>query len=205
MALSQPGCLPQFRHINRYWDREHQHWSAKILPGEYYVTDSPHEVIATTLGSCVSACVRDAHQGIGGMNHFMLPVQASAESGWVNTATRYGSFAMEHLINDILKQGGDRRNLEVKLCGGGKILAGMTDIGRRNIEFIKEYLKTEGLRLIAEDLGDIYPRKVLYYPGSGIMRVRKLRRLHNDTVIRREQAYREELETQPVTGDVEIF
>lgn len=203
--MPQPKCLSQFRHINRYWDREHQHWAAKILPGEYYVTHSPDEVIATTLGSCVSACVRDTRNGIGGMNHFMLPLQASAEHGWVDAATRYGSYAMEHLINDILKQGGERRYLEVKLSGGGKIMANMTDVGRRNIEFIRHYLEVEGLPLTAEDLGDIYPRKVLYYPITGVMRVKKLRRLHNDTVIRREQAYRAELETQPDAGDVELF
>lgn len=205
MQMPQPKCLPQFRHINRYWDREHQHWAAKILPGEYYVTHSPDEVIATTLGSCVSACVRDTRNGIGGMNHFMLPLQASAEHGWVDAATRYGSYAMEHLINDILKQGGERRYLEVKLSGGGKIMANMTDVGRRNIEFIRHYLDIEGLPLTAEDLGDIYPRKVLYYPITGVMRVKKLRRLHNDTLIKREQAYRAELETQPDTGDVELF
>lgn len=205
MQLSQPRCLPQFRHINRYWDREHQHWVAKILPGEYYVTTSPDEVIATTLGSCVSACVRDTRNGIGGMNHFMLPLQASADHGWVDAATRYGSYAMEHLINDILKQGGERRFLEVKLSGGGKIMANMTDVGRCNIEFIRHYLDMEGLPLTAEDLGDVYPRKVLYYPITGVMRVKKLRKLHNDTLIKREQAYRAELETQPDAGDVELF
>ncbi len=205
MQMPQPKCLPQFRHINRYWDREHQHWAAKILPGEYYVTRSPDEVIATTLGSCVSACVRDTRNGIGGMNHFMLPLQASAEHGWVDAATRYGSYAMEHLINDILKQGGERRYLEVKLSGGGKIMANMTDVGRRNIEFIRHYLDIEGLPLTAEDLGDIYPRKVLYYPITGVMRVKKLRRLHNDTLIKREQIYRAELESQPDAGGVELF
>lgn len=206
MQLPQPQCLPQFRHINRYWDREHQHWSAKILPGEYYVTTSQDEVIATTLGSCVSACIRDTRYGIGGMNHFMLPTQASPHhSGWLDVATRYGSYAMEHLINDILKAGGDRRYLEVKLCGGGKIMANMTDVGRRNIAFIRDYLQMERLTLKAEDLGDVYPRKVLYYPITGVMRVKKLRRLHNDTLIQREQTYRAELEAQPDTGDIELF
>lgn len=205
LQIPQPKCLPQFKHINRYWDREHQHWSAKILPGEYYVTLSPHEAIATTLGSCVSACIRDSRIGIGGMNHFMLPIQTNPDTDWMNLATRYGSYAMEHLINDILKAGGERRHLEVKLSGGGKIMANMTDVGLRNIEFIRHYIHVEGMSLISEDLGDIYPRKVLYYPNTGVMKVKKLRRLHNDTLIRRERTYRTELEVQPDAGDVELF
>ena len=176
------------------------------MPGEYYVTTQPDEAIATTLGSCVSACIRDKVFGIGGMNHFMLPVKSEHGSDdWMDSATRYGSFAMEHLINDILKAGGNRNNLEVKLTGGGKIMQNMSDVGARNIEFALEYLRTEHLEAISEDLGDIYPRKVLYYPATGRLRIKRLRTLHNDTLIQREQAYQHELEEQPDSGGVELF
>ena len=123
----------------------------------------------------------------------------------MDSATRYGSFAMEHLINDILKQGGNRNNLEVKLTGGGKIMANMSDVGARNIEFAIEYLQTENLDVIIQDLGDIYPRKVLYYPTTGRLRVKKLRTLHNETLVQREQAYQNELNVQPDSGGVELF
>lgn len=202
----QPSCLREFEHVNRYWDRANATWAAKILPGEYYVTTQPDEVIATTLGSCVSACIRDKVFGIGGMNHFMLPIQSEhAADTWMDSATRYGSFAMEHLINDILKQGGNRKNLEVKLTGGGRIMANMSDVGARNIEFALEYLQTENLDVIVQDLGDIYPRKVLYYPTTGRLRVKKLRTLHNETLVQREQAYQNELSVQPDSGGVELF
>ncbi len=204
-----PPALPGFQRINRYWDPMHAIFAAKLLPGEYYVTREDESVV-TVLGSCVSACVRDPLMGIGGMNHFMLPANQSDPSsgkwgGDLDASTRYGSFAMERLINDILKHGGIRRNLEVKVFGGGRILAHMTDIGLRNIEFVRHYLLMEGLRIAAEDLGEIYPRKVYYFPATGKVRVMKLRSLHNNTIVDRESAYRQEIEKKPVTGDVELF
>jgi len=202
----QPTCLPDFEHVNRYWDRNNGIWAAKILPGEYYVSQNKKEVIATTLGSCVSACIRDKVFGIGGMNHFMLPLKNQHGSeDWMDSATRYGSYAMEHLINDILKAGGNRKNLEVKLTGGGKIVANMSDVGLRNIEFALEYLKTENLNVLSQDLGDVYPRKVLYFPESGRMLVKRLRSLHNETLLEREKSYQHELEVQPDSGGVELF
>jgi len=202
----QPTCLPDFDHVNRYWDRANKIWAAKILPGQYYVSKYGDEVIATTLGSCVSACIRDNKLGIGGMNHFMLPLKHEHGSeDWMGAATRYGSYAMEHLINDILKAGGKRKNLEVKLAGGGKIVANMSDVGQRNIDFVLDYLQTENLDVFVQDLGDVHPRKVLYYPDSGRLRVKRLRSLHNETLVEREKSYQQELEVQPDSGGVELF
>ena len=202
-ATHPPPALPGYEHINRYWDRVNERWAAKILPGEYYVS-MRGELITTVLGSCVSACVRDSRLGIGGMNHFMLPSRDRTDHSDPITA-RYGSFAMETLINDILKNGGRRRNLEVKIFGGGQILAHMTDIGAKNIHFVKEYLALEKITLNAEDVGGPHPRKVLYYPDEGRVRVKKLRSLHNDTIIEREKRYIDELEQQPTAGDIELF
>jgi chemotaxis protein CheD len=206
---NMPKVLPGFEHVNRYWDRQNLVFAAKILPGEYYVTASD-EMITTVLGSCVSACVRDTSVGVGGMNHFMLPHHNPGETAtWgdtaVSSATRYGSYAMEHLINDILKLGGRRSNLEVKLFGGGKVLAAMTDVGSRNISFVEEYLKTEGLAITGQDMGDVHPRKVNYYPASGRVRVKKLRSMHNDTIVRREREYMHHLAKEPVVGDIDLF
>ncbi|MDH5408466.1 MAG: chemoreceptor glutamine deamidase CheD [Gammaproteobacteria bacterium] len=207
--LPKPGkALRGFSEINRYWDRQRKLYAAKILPGQYYVTTSD-ELIITVLGSCVSACIRDPAMGIGGMNHFMLPL--GADSGKLmsrNTdATRYGNFAMEKLINDILKNGGRREHLEIKVFGGGKVIQHMTetDIGGRNIKFVREYLATEGFKIAAEDLGDVYPRKVIYDPKSGKVQIKKLRKMHNSTIIERESSYRSELEQKPISGDIELF
>ncbi|MGD8569465.1 MAG: chemoreceptor glutamine deamidase CheD [Gammaproteobacteria bacterium] len=201
-------ALRGFKHINRYWDRSHGCYAAKLLPGDYYIT-THEEIIVTTLGSCISACIRDRVFGIGGMNHFMLPYHSTVADNWKNTrlsaSNRYGSYAMENLINDILKNGGERRHLEVKIFGGGKILAQMTDIGRNNINFIKQYIETEGLNLLAEDTGDIYPRKIVYFPITGKVWVKKLRSLQNRTIFERESRYLHDIQNRPISGDVELF
>lgn len=202
-----PRALPGFSKITRYWDGAHGMYAAKLLPGEFYVT-AERETIVTVLGSCVSACVRDPVFGIGGMNHFMLPVSqgsGSWESSGSSASTRYGSHAMEQLINEILKNGGNRRNLEVKLTGGGRILAQMTDVGRKNISFVEDYVKIECLKVLSHDLGDIYPRKVYYTPSTGKLLVKKLRSLHNNTIVERESHYLHEIEAAPVQGEVELF
>jgi chemotaxis protein CheD len=112
---------------------------------------------------------------------------------------------MEHLLNEILKNGGMRKNLEIKVFGGGKILAQMTDIGDKNIQFVLDYIKTEGLKLLSHDLGDIYPRKVQYHPKSGKVRVKKLRSLHNDTITAREREYLRSLSSTQQEGEIDLF
>jgi len=195
-----------FVHINRFYDRERDCISAKILPGEYYVTTADEHIL-TVLGSCVSACIRDRVFGIGGMNHFMLPknYKDDNEKFNISDAARYGNYAMEHLINDILKNGGRRENLEVKIVGGGRIIANMSNVGLKNVHFVKEYLQTEGFEIMGEDVGDIYPRKVAYYPLTGKVKVKKLRSLHNDTVLTREEEYANTIVQKPVAGDIELF
>ena len=202
-----PRALRGFSEINRYWDRQREIYAAKILPGEYYVTTN-NELIVTVLGSCVSACIRDPAMAIGGMNHFMLPASAEMSSSAFNSeATRYGNFAMEKLINDILKNGGRREALEIKLFGGGKVIAHMhqADVGNRNIKFALDYVATEGFRVAAQDLGDIFPRKVVYDPISGKVQIKKLRKLHNETIAKREVGYLETIKEQPAAGDIELF
>ena len=203
-----PPSLPQFGQITRYWDPALGAFVAKLLPGEYYVS-SHGEVICTVLGSCVSACIRDRTRGLGGMNHFMLPIdQSSGTSAWsegVSAATRYGNIAMEMLVNDLLKLGARRQNLEVKLVGGGKVLAAATDVGANNIEFVRRYVETEGFTVAGEDLGETYPRKVYYFPDSGKVRVKKLLKLNNTTIFDREKAYMQNLKAAPKSGGVELF
>ena len=197
-------ALKGFESIKRYWDKQNGEWGAKILPGEYYVTIYD-EYVSTVLGSCVSACIRDSKLGVGGMNHFMLPATDNDIDKRHSDAARYGNFAMEHLINAIMKNGGRRENLEVKIFGGGKILANMSDVGLRNIEFVREYIATENLKLISEDVGEVFPRKVVYYPATGKVMVKRLRSLHNDTVIERERTYLDGIIKKPVKGDIELF
>ncbi len=189
----EPKPLAGFEHVARYWDGVHNTWAAKILPGELYVS-TQGEMIATVLGSCVSACIRDKKLGVGGMNHFMLPEQSEHSSDvWgsnpVTQNSRYGTWAMEFLINEILKRGGQRKNLEVKLFGGGQMIASMSDIGQRNILFVYNYLHNEGLEIVKADVGDVYARKVLYFPDTGSVKMRRISNVKNDTLMKRETEY----------------
>lgn len=199
--------LPGFEHVRRYWDPAQGSMTAKVLPGEYYVSRQ-EELIATVLGSCVSACIRDRRRGIGGMNHFMLPEPMGERDAWSSTvgrAARYGNDAMEQLINAILKAGGRREDLEVKIFGGGRVLTQMTDIGERNIAFVRRYLAAEHLELVAEDVGDIYPRQVQFFPCSGKARVRQLRGHHATVLVDGERKYLKRLANDPIKGEVELF
>lgn len=188
---------------NRYYDRKFEHEAVKVLPGEYFVT-STNMLMVTVLGSCVSACIRDRDKGIGGMNHFML---ADSDQGAISSSARYGTYAMEILINHLLKLGARKDRLEAKVFGGGRVMATLTSsqVGDRNSRFVREFLKTEGIQVAAEDLLDVYPRKVYFFPENGRVLVKKLVRMHNDTLMRREKEYAARLTEAPVAGDVELF
>jgi chemotaxis protein CheD len=209
IAVVGKPSIPGFDTINRYWDKENETVAAKLLPGDYYVTFGD-EMITTVLGSCVSACIRDAVTGIGGMNHFMLPETTRSrldtrDESIVGTALRYGNYAMEHLINTILQYGGKRKNLEVKLFGGGKVIATLGDVGSRNIDFVLNYVDTEALNLVSHDLGDIYPRKVNFFPKTGRVRMKKIKDLHNETIILREKQYGSQIKDLSVESIIELF
>ena len=208
-ASPKPAALRGFESIQRFWDPRSDSWTAKILPGEYYVTRSA-ESISTVLGSCISACIRDPQLGIGGMNHFMLPEDRESGSGSWNTAdggasNRYGSYAMESLINELLKLGARRDRLEVKLFGGGRVLPSMTDVGVRNIAFAQSYLKIEGLTVAAQDVGDVYPRRIMYFPATGIVLLKHLRAVESRVIASSESRYQESLKRGTDSSDIELF
>ncbi|MDP9014582.1 MAG: chemoreceptor glutamine deamidase CheD [Pseudomonadota bacterium] len=204
-----PAAAKGFEHVKRYWDPGCERWSAKILPGEFFVTRSD-EAITTVLGSCIAACIRDPAVRVGGMNHFMLPENNSAgKSSWIDgpegLATRYGSYAMESLINELMKLGARRDRFEVKLFGGGKILSSTTDVGKKNITFAKEFLKMEGFKIAAEDVGEVYPRRVVYFPATGLVMLKRLRSLDVVEIARRETHYLTSLSAKPAGNEVELF
>ena len=191
---------------NTYFDRHFNCEAVKILPGEYFVTQRDL-VIVTVLGSCVSVCLRDHVSGIGGMNHFMLPGNNDGGISPISASARYGVYAMELLINHLLKLGARRNCFEAKVFGGGSVLRGMTanNIGDRNVEFVRDYLHTGHIPVVAEDLLDIYPRKVYYFPATGRVMVKKLRNLHNTTLLDREMEYSLRIKRTPVVGEIDLF
>ena len=199
------AALLECEATNHYYDAQFKHEAVKLLPGEFYVCQHDR-LLVTVLGSCVAACIRDHANGVGGMNHFMLP---EGGNDAVGMPARYGVYAMEVLINQILKTGGRRERLEAKVFGGGNVLRGFSGntVGDRNSAFVQEFLTREGIRLVAQDLLDVYPRKVYFFPATGRALVKKLLRLHNETLLERERDYNARISsTDGATGgDIELF
>ncbi len=208
LRLTPDASRDDFAHIRRMRDNRFPHEIASILPGEFFVSREPM-VVYTVLGSCISACIRDPVAGVGGMNHFMLPEPKEHQSGdsWGGESTRYGSFAMESLINEILKRGGLKSRLEIKLFGAGKIYEGNIDVGANNATWVVEYLKSEGLATVKTDLGDVFPRKVYYFTDSGRVLMKKLERVKNRTIVDRENEYAAKIKQreQAPAEDVTLF
>jgi chemotaxis protein CheD len=165
-----------------FYDTHFKNDAVKILPGEYFVDDQDI-LIMTTLGSCIAVCMWDRNARVGGMNHFMLP-EGSGASG------RYGSFAMELLINELLKRGASRLTLEAKVFGGGQVVSGMNtlNVGERNTQFVLDYLKTERIPVVSQDVLDIYARKVCFLPHSGKAMVKRLASTNTEALATQERA-----------------
>lgn len=187
-----------------YFDKQFASQALKVLPGEFLVTDRD-VMLVTVLGSCVSACIRDPLLKIGGMNHFMLPDSDVLDAA--NESARYGSYAMELLINEMLKRGAARSRLETKVFGGGAVLPGFTvnNVGQRNGEFVLDYLAAEGLAISGQDLYDVYPRRVHYFPKTGRVMVKRLPSAIDKDVLASEKLYRARLKESPTEGSVELF
>lgn len=188
----------------RFFDQASSSWFVKVFPGEYCVTSKADEVLVTVLGSCVSACIRDLRLGIGGMNHFMLA--EGARGGWgASESARYGNFAMEKLINELLKAGCSRDALEIKVFGGGNVTDTSNAIGTQNAEFVLRYLKDEGLRCAAQDLGGPHPRRIHYFPATGRVIRKLLAGSETYNVAREETRYANTLATKKTAGEIELF
>jgi chemotaxis protein CheD len=205
---AQRALAADDRAARRFYDATQAAWVVKILPGEFYVTADPEEVLVTVLGSCVSACIRDPAAQIGGMNHFMLVQNKSGSGGaWGNEleSARFGNFAMEKLINGMLKRGCQRERMEIKVFGGANVTSARNEIGTENGEFVLRYLKAEGLSCAAQDLGGPYPRRIIYFPMTGKVVRRLLTGRDQDMALREESSYASSMRARPASSNVELF
>ncbi|MCR5868465.1 MAG: chemoreceptor glutamine deamidase CheD [Aquincola tertiaricarbonis] len=185
-----------------FYESHFKNVAVKVLPGEYFVYDEDI-LIMTTLGSCIAACLWDRERRIGGMNHFMLP-----DGGGANDSGRYGSFAMELLINEMMKRGANRMSMEAKVFGGGAVVSGINSInvGERNTAFVLDYLKTERIPVVSKDVMDVFPRKVVLLPASGKAMVKRMALTNPDALIAQERGAAQK--TLPVNsggGSVDLF
>ena len=206
-ALTNSARLEQLRGQPRkpgeasffYFDNHFRNEAVKVLPGEFFVHNE-EILIMTTLGSCIAACIWDRDRRVGGMNHFMLP-EGSGDSG------RYGSFAMDQLIGELVKRGATRSSMEAKVFGGGAVLEGMNtiNVGQRNTSFVMEYLRTERIPVVSKDVLEIYPRKVCFLPASGKAMVKRLAATHSETFIAQDRVAQQKTAQPPAGGSIDLF
>ena len=190
----------------RFYDQVQGAWMVKVLPGEFYVAPPKSgEVLVTVLGSCVAACIRDHRTGLGGMNHFMLPLAHADGWGDDPQSTRYGNFAMEKLINELIKLGCARERMEVKVFGGGNVIDSNQAIGTQNAQFVMRYLAAEGLSCASHDLGGVQPRRIHYFPATGRVVRRLLGGSETAVIAREESMYANSLTPKKITGDIQLF
>ena len=184
-----------------YMDHHFQHNAVKVLPGEYFVSDESL-VIMTVLGSCIAACLWDSRARVGGMNHFMLP-----DGDLADASGRYGSYAMELLINEMLKLGARRETMQAKIFGGAQVMHNFTtmNVGERNTNFVLNYLHTERIPIVSEDVLDIYPRKVVFFPVTGKAMVKRLAHAHPDALGAQERGNAATVAKTTSGGSVDLF
>lgn len=178
-----------------------------VHQGDCHVSDATDLTYSTVLGSCISACIRDRVANVGGMNHFLLAEQSGSARDRYGASARYGAFAMEQLINRVLSRGtGNKANLEIKVFGGGKINSSLDDVGRKNIEFVRQFLLDEGYVAVSADLGGSYARRVLFKPYSGRAFVKRLDSVAGDNVAREEAAIaRRRIVLPTQVSEIELF
>jgi len=185
-----------------YFDHHFQYNAVKVLPGEYYVSNE-NLVIMTVLGSCIAACLWDSRMRVGGMNHFMLP-----DGDSIDVSGRYGSYAMELLINEMLKLGARRETMQAKIFGGAQVMHSFTtmNVGERNTQFVVNYLHTERIPVVSEDVLDIYPRKVCFFPVTGKAMVKRLAHAHPEELVAQEKRGNAATVAQTTAGgSVDLF
>ena len=189
-----------------YYDAHFKGNAVKVLPGEFFVHDEDI-LVMTTLGSCIAACLWDRERRVGGLNHFMLP-NVDTSAGGASDGGRYGAYAMELLINELIKRGASRMTLEAKVFGGGAVIGGMNslNVGERNTRFVLDYLQTERIAVVSKDVMGVYARKVCFLPASGKAMVKRLATTNSDALAAQELAAAQQ--SQPTAsggGSIDLF
>lgn len=168
-----------------------------LKPGEYYVSNS-QTMISTVLGSCVAACLFDPINKVMGMNHFLLSGEKIPPTGepYIYTKMgRYGVHAMELLINELLKLGAKKKNIQAKVFGGARLLMTSTpansilNVGLINCQFVKNFLNREKIPILSSDLEGHQGRVIRFYSDEFAVYVKKIKPIENEKLIKEEKAY----------------
>ncbi len=199
---SSPISLLGSENLDVYWRDKWQCFGVNIKQGDYCVTDQK-VVITTVLGSCISVCLHDKQTGFGGINHFMLPTKCDDNDMY--RPFRFGAFAMEQMVNQLLKQGAEKDQLEVKVIGGAKMMGKLSNIGQLNIDFITQYINDEKLHLVAQDIAGDQGRKLAFFPSTGRLLVSRIAQIENQQLLATESKNFNKSEKLDSQHGVELF
>ena len=187
-----------------FYDAHFGNDAVKVLPGEFFVHDEDI-LIMTTLGSCIAACLWDRERRVGGINHFLLP-DAGGHGDTIDSG-RYGAFAMDLLIGELVKRGATRTSMQAKVFGGGAVISGMNtiNVGERNTAFVLDYLRTERITVVSKDVEGIHPRKVCFLPASGRAMVKRLASANTAAMAAQESAAASRPSLVASAGSIDLF
>lgn len=186
-----------------------------IHPGEYLATEDDI-IISTVLGSCVAVALRDERAGIGGLNHFMLPgvfkhskEASAAAKDFIGEGAKYGMYAMELLINDLLKLGCRKERLAAKVFGGAMLLGmgndGRVTVAEGNIAFALKYLETERIPVLSSDVGGGQARKILFFVKSGKVLLKRTGGTMAKVLVQEEHSYLDRIRSRAGVDQVVFF
>jgi chemotaxis protein CheD len=145
-----------------------------VIQGDYAVNGDDGVVMTTVLGSCVAVCLHDPVAIISGMNHFLLAEPLPGHVTDPSALERYGAFAMEQLINGMIKKGASRKSMRAHIYGGASMHGTMGDIGKSNAIFARKFLDCDQIMITREDVGDALARRVEMRARSGQIRCSRI-------------------------------
>ena len=191
--------------MQRFYSEKLEKTLIFLASGEYFATQDG-EVLYTVVGSCVATCIYDEKRNVAGMNHFLLPGMVRPDEMLSSEVGRYGMFAMELLIGELIKLGAQRNELQAKLFGGGNVLTFRKadgDVTGSNIRFAKKFLELEGIPIVKEDLGGHRGRKILFFSDTTRVLLKRFDIRKERRFVRSEEAYKsrvfhKRLEKSPV-------
>jgi chemotaxis protein CheD len=163
----------------------------------------------TLLGSCVSVVLFDVGLRVGGLTHFMLPGEMGGGELVSSKNAKYGMYALDLLVNMLLKYGTSRGRLYAKVFGGASLLSlpsgRMNRIPQSNIEFAFEYLDKEKIPILVSDVGGHVARKIILFPDTGNVWLKRIGWVRALPLIKRDLRYFRRLNSLPSSGDVVLF
>ncbi len=180
----------------------------ELFPGEYHATRHPR-IISTVLGSCVSVALFDVEDGVGGMNHFMLPSELGTGKIFATKSGKYGMYAMELLINEMIKLGGEKKKFVAKVFGGGKVLKTLSgvkgSISENNVQFAMKYLEEERIPISSSDVGGYAGRRILFFTQDARVLLKRLTPSEEQPVEKEEENYFTKIRGEDRKTDVTLF